>query len=177
MKKFILKSFLFLLLLAFVIGICDWGYLRINPFNTNKFWHVPDQIEICNIGASHSLYGFNYADYEGQYTTFNFGLDSQSHQYDYIILNHYKENIKKGAFVFIVVSYPTLIGKDETESETFESQNKRYYTFLRADEIRKYDFKTDMNMKLVPFINVSRMRRLLSNIIMGGGYKLLVTAD
>lgn len=167
MKKLTIKLLIFLIIVTIGIGICDWGYMRTDPYNTNKFKYVPKQIDICNLGASHSFYGFNYADYADRYATFNFGLDSQSHQYDYIILNHYKDRIKKGAVVLIVVSYPMILGRDETENDDFQSMNKRYYNFLSAKEIRDYDFETDLEMKFVPFVNVSTVRGLLNNIFNG----------
>lgn len=167
MKKLMLKFSIFALIIALGIVICDWGYLRADPYNTDKFKNAPDEIDICNLGASHSLYGFNYSDYADQYKTSNFGLDSQSHQYDYIILNHYKDRIKKGGIVFLVISYPMIVGVDEIEKDDFESMNKRYYTFLPAEEIREYNLKTDLEMKFIPFVNAATLRGLASSFFTG----------
>ena len=180
MKKLVFKTFIFLLLFTSLLAVFNYAYFKTDPYDTNKFNIVPKKIEICNIGASHSLYGFNYEDYADRYTAFNFGLGSQSHQYDYILLNHYKKNLKKGAIVFIVCSLPMIAGYDETLDDAFESMNRRYYTFLHVGEIRKYDFLTDLKMKLVPFTLAESLKDLFYNLIKGkpGNYwQRIATAE
>ena len=164
MKRFLIKGVVFLVLLAAVIGICNFGFWRTDPYSTDKFRHIPDQLAVCNIGASHSKYDFDYEDYP-EYQTFNFALDSQSHIYDYRILDCYQEHLREGCLVFIAVSYPTILGKDETEREDFNSMNERYYTFLPRESIRNYEWKTALKMKLIPFTYASNARSILSGLL------------
>lgn len=113
-----------------------------------KFQSVPSEIEICNLGSSHGLYGFDY-EAVADYTCFNFGLTSQNLSYDYRILYYYQDKISQNAIVFIPVSYFSFWG-NETAQEDFLAKNKRYYKFLPADLIKEYDIKTDFYERYFP---------------------------
>ncbi|MCR5053306.1 MAG: hypothetical protein K6A69_00505 [Lachnospiraceae bacterium] len=144
MRSFLKKTAAFLLIMAVIVLSINALYEHMDlsdKDNTNKFRSVPKGIEICNLGASHGLLGFNYENVE-DHTCFNFALVAQSLSYDKIILNHYKDHIKKGAVVFIPVSFFTLFGSDETEDAEFEEKNKRYYKFLKPSEVKEFDFET-----------------------------------
>ena len=163
MKTFILKVISFLIIVIVIAEILNWGYMRTDPFEVNKFKNVSDNIQICNIGASHSQYAFNYKDVSDQYTTFNFGLPSQSHYYDRTILRYYKDHLAKGGIVFITVSYPMLFGLDETQDSSFESKNRRYYFFLPDEYIREYDVKTDFQCSFIPFLYSNSLKEIILN--------------
>ncbi len=99
---------------------------------------MPDNIEICNFGSSHGLYGYNYVNYNDKYTCFNFGLSSQTLSYDYRLMDYYQNRLSEGCTVFITLSYFSFIGIDETEREYFESLNQRYYKILDKAHIKEY---------------------------------------
>lgn len=116
--------------------------------NTKKFENVPYNIQICNLGSSHGLYGFNYEELSKSYTCFNFALNSQTLSYDARILDYYKDHLQEGAIVFVTISYQSLFGIPETEYDDFESKNARYYDFLPKHLIKEYDLKTAFLTKL-----------------------------
>lgn len=150
MLKFFLKVIAFLLLVSIGLYFLNKGFWSNNPYDTNKFDDVPYNIQICNIGASHSMYSFNYEDYEDDYTCFNFGLKLQRHSYDERIMEYYKDHFAEGCIVFIIVTYPMILGIDDYDSADFVSLNKRYYTFLPSDLIEAYDQKTAIEVKYAP---------------------------
>lgn len=134
----------FILIVAACIVVINAIYIQKDTAyyeEIKKFKSIPSEIEICNFGSSHGLYGFNYDDVE-DYTCFNFGLTSQNFSYDYRILYYYQDKISKDAIVFIPISYFSF-WVDETTDDDFLSKNQRYYKFLPANLIKEYDIKTD----------------------------------
>lgn len=156
MGKFYIKSVIFFSIVCTIVCISNYAYVRkssiIDSDQTAKFMDVPSNIEICNLGSSHGKWGFNYSGYETQYDCFNFGLGSQSLSYDYLLLQNYEEHLSKGCTVYIVISYFSLFGKDESVDNTFESKNKRYYKILPRDMIKNYDIKTDFFVNYFPVL-------------------------
>lgn len=108
-----------------------------------KFQNIPEQIEIFNCGNSHGLYGFCYDDIRDK-SCFNFGLVSQSLDYDYRLLRQYQDNLAEGGIMFISISYFSLFGKDEIERENFESLNRRYYRILSPRYIKGFSVKEEL---------------------------------
>lgn len=131
---------------------------------TNKMMNVPDNIQICNFGSSHGYFGFNYEDATPKYTCFNFALESQSLLYDYRVMQNYKHKIRKGAAVFILVSYFSLFGKPEAQDGDFASRNKRYYRFLPAELIEQYDTRTDFYVNYLPVLAPDNLMSLLKTL-------------
>lgn len=125
-----------------------------DPENINKFASIPDKIQICNFGSSHALYGYNYEDFENDYDCFNFGLASQYLSYDYRLFQYYGDHIDDGTVVFITVSYFTLFGRGEVNTNDFASKNKRYYSILPSSLIKEYNFKTDLFVRYIPALGV-----------------------
>lgn len=152
MRKFIFKIFLYVFCVSFlIIGINEWYKGRdLDKDYTKKFETLPSNIQVCNFGSSHGLYGFCYEDYEKQYVCFNFGLESQMLSYDLRILENYKDNIQEGAIVFIPVSYFSLFGQKEEEAQDFGSKNKRYYKILPPELIKNYELDTDIYVRYFP---------------------------
>lgn len=135
-----------------------------NEDHTNKFKNVPDNIQICNLGSSHGLYGYNYEDIDEEYICFNFALVSQTLSYDYRILKNYQDKIGDGTVVFITISYFSFFGNSEIEDKDFESKNQRYYKFLPANLIKEYNFSTDLYVAKFP--SVSNSEKLI-NVFLG----------
>lgn len=151
MRKLINKIFIYvLLLISIVLGLNIMYIYKNKNGDIGAFANgVPDNIQICNFGSSHGLYGFNYEDVKN-YTCFNFALSSQTLLYDYKILMNYKANINHGTTVFILVSYFSFLGKPQVEEENFASINRRYYKILPHNLIEKYDWKTDVYVNYLP---------------------------
>ena len=165
MKSFVIKGTIFAVIVAVVTQIFNYGYLRTNPDFVNKFRNVPDNIEVCNVGASFGDNSFNYEDFNGRVATFNFANSDQSYYYDYQILDNYKNNLSEGCVVFIVLSYPMFIGKCEVEYDNFEQKNLRYYYFLPPDKIRNYSLKTDVKLKLASFIRTENFGTIVKGLM------------
>lgn len=144
MRRFIFKVTAFVFAVAIISLTINYLYIAKNPVNS-KFTYVPENIEVCNLGSSHGMYGYCYEKYKDSYTCFNFALDSQSLSYDYRLLKAYRENLSEDAIVIITLSYASMYGSiAEADSEDFESKNQRYYHFLPVHLIKKYDLTTDM---------------------------------
>lgn len=152
MKKFLANVFLFFLLVSAATACLNYVYMKLDksdPDNTKKFETIPSSIRVCNFGSSHGLCGFNYEDAEGM-NCFNFALSSQTLSYDKRLYDNYKEDIAKGAVVFIPVSYFSFFGNDECINGGFAEKNKRYYRILPSGLIKEYDFKTDIYVNTLP---------------------------
>ena len=158
MKRFIIKTVAIAAIVVLLTCLINFVFVRnytLDPEGIHKFKTIPDEIQICNFGSSHGLCGYNYADYGTEYGCFNFGLTSQSLDYDYRLFENYKDKIGEGAIVFINVSYFTLLAEEEQDAD-FASKNKRYYTILPKDLIKEYDAKTMFFTKYLPALLADR---------------------
>ena len=162
MKKFIKKIIIMLCIPAFITVSVNAVYGRIdrncgtmsNIKNDQAYIKdVPDHIQICIFGNSHSFYGFNYDPYIAKYTCFNFSLPSQTMSYNLRILQNYQSKIAPGAVVLINISPQEFFRKKETDSPFFESNNQRYYHFLESRYIKEYNPKTALLVKYLPAIS------------------------
>lgn len=180
MKQFVKKIIVMILILATITGTINFLYLShvsnygtMGPHKKDSAYvvDVPSAIEICNFGNSHGYYGFDYEDYEKEYTCFNFSLPSQSMSYNYRILENYRDCIAPGATVYICVSYMTFFGAPESSGGDFASKNKRYYHFLDEKYIKNYDLNTAIFVKYIPALAESNIFRLLKTVFGIGGTK------
>lgn len=155
MKKFVLKILVYALCVSlFTLGVNRW-YKNNNSDkdNTRKFQTIPENIQICNLGSSHGLYGFCYEDYDGQYTCFNFGMSEQRLSYDFRLLQNYRQHLQEGAVVFIPVSHFSLFGISEESSPSFAAKNKRYYKILPKELVKAYHWDTALYTKYLPVLS------------------------
>ena len=164
MKKFLCKLCVFILLTSSVLLILNWLYfpisLKIDLYGVKKYQDMPGRIQICNFGSSHGLHAFNYDGVSDKFSCFNFATESQTLTYDYRLLQHYIDRIDEGGIVFIVVSYFSLFGRPEEETERFISRNNRYYKILPAELIKNYDFITDVIINYLPVLTFDTGRTL-----------------
>lgn len=152
MLRFIKKSTIFLLILSLIVGYINHRYKNTNVYksmnSTDKFFHVPENIEIGNLGTSHAQYAFVYEDLD--LVGFNFALPAQRLYYDNKILKKYIKNFKEDAVLIIPISYISLyLGYD---NENFEDFNKMYYTFLSLKDIKKPRLNEYMKYKVLPIL-------------------------
>ncbi len=160
MKKFLRNLLIFVAILAVLVGAVDGLYLwhRAGEYTTMSskrnddvtVKNVPSSIDVCNLGSSHGIYGFNYSVLPEDYTCFNFGQTDQTLSYDYRILQNYRGSLKEGTVVVILVSHFSFFGTDETERADFASKNSRYYRFLDRDYIKEYDLTAAILSKYLP---------------------------
>lgn len=150
MRKFLIKIVLFISILAFATYSINQVYIirdKNDYRHIKKFESIPEDIQICNLGSSHGLFGYNYEDLEGKVTCFNFALESQSLSYDARILEYYKDRLISGGTVYITISYFSFFGVKEQDTQQFKEKNARYYKVLPKKLIKEYDYKEDFLME------------------------------
>ena len=157
MKRFIYNLLVYVIILSMIMVALNLIYGRSHNTNpdTNKFIHMPDVIQICNFGTSHSMRAFNYGDFKSDYDCFNFALTAQRLSYDYRIFQYYGDHVVEGSVVFIGISYISLFGPDEVDDDGFAIKNERYYSILPAPLIKEYDLKTDLCVRFFPALVTS----------------------
>jgi len=163
MKRFLVTVFVYLTILGAIIFSINWIYVE-KTHDVNKFDYVPSDIEICNLGSSHGVHSYYYKDIEDQYVCFNFALDSQVLSYDERVLECYQNKLAPGGIVIVDISFFAPWGKPETEDESFESKNQRYYEILPPKLIKEYDLYTDVMVYRFPSLNAG-IQQVLSTII------------
>lgn len=152
MLRFIKKSIVFLLILSIMVGYVNARYKETNIYKsingTDKFYYVPQNIDIGNLGTSHAQYAFVYDDLD--LVGFNFALPAQRVYYDEKIFEKYIENFKEGSTLIIPISYISFyLGYD---NENFEDFNKMYYPFLSIKDIKKPKLNEYLKYKALPII-------------------------
>ena len=164
MKSFLKNTLVYLLVVCLVVAAVDLLYLkRINDQDTGTVGtarndsatikNVPDQIDICNFGNSHSFYALNYEDVQ-DHACFSFALPDQSLRDDLQIFKSFKDHITSGAIIFISISYTSLMGPAEND---FSPMYKRYYRFLPKENIIGYSFTTDLYTRFLPALAADDM--------------------
>ena len=125
----VIKAVFFLGVIGAVTGYVSEKYAETLYYKTAngcyKFQNVPLDIEVANLGASQSLYGFEYDVFEG-YQAMNFALAAQTFEYDYAIAETYISHIKKGAVMYIPIALYSMY----QQGDEIDSIQYRYYEFL-----------------------------------------------
>ena len=157
MKKFWKNILLYCICLLTLIVFLNYIFFEVFHYSNadiyiKAFRDMPEEIEICNLGSSHGMYGFCYEEYRDDYVCFNFALESQSFLYDYRLLYYYKDHLKEGATVIIPVSYFSFYGLPEECEVDFGAKNKRYYKILPARLITEYNIETAIMEHYLPIL-------------------------
>ncbi|MDP0507269.1 MAG: hypothetical protein Q7K47_08655 [Fusobacterium sp. JB019] len=109
------------------------NYYRNSILQVDKFIKgVPKDLEIVNTGSSYARFALDY-DYT-KLKGFNFGLQPQSLSYDFRILKQYKDNLKEGCKVLIVLPDFVFSFLDYKT----EIHNIKYYYFLKENYILNF---------------------------------------
>lgn len=128
MKKFIIKTILFLLPI-FAISLSMEILLRKIPndylYKKEYLDKYSNEIETLILGSSHSFYGLNPDFFSS--STFNAAHISQSLNYDYEIFKKYQDNLHNLKTLILPISYFTLYGKLENGSESWRVKNYVIY--------------------------------------------------
>ncbi len=99
--------------------------------------HVPNGIEICNIGSGPALYGISYE--QCLKKGFNFSTAPQNFQYGFKLLKHFRNKIINGATVIIVLMCPMSFGDNNDCNR--KGYSDKFYGILSAKEIKDYSWK------------------------------------
>lgn len=119
-----------ILIALYVIFIFGASQLYINYISKyNKFLRVPNNLEVVNLGSSHSFYGIKYPKGIKGY---NLALDSQNFYYDSKILKKYINKINKNGKIIIPVSIFSFYSSDDLGDTDL---NERYYNFLNYEDV------------------------------------------
>lgn len=145
MRHFLLRLCLMFFSVCAVFGLIDYlgrdvlakETVYADDWMLSRFSKDIEEVVIANVGNSHGFYGFNYENavqrLDGIWM--NYALPSQTLQYDYLILDCFKESMKEGAVILIPVSYFSLY--TEEYDDTFEVRNNRYYDLLDYSHIER----------------------------------------
>lgn len=138
MKKLLFKCALLALLVGAVLYGGGAAYKQTNAYRnlerteeTEKFYELPDQVDIAVVGPSHGRDAFHYPP-EGM-VLFNFSMSSQTPQYDLAMLRQFQDRIRPGGLIILTVSYLSPYWTD-TEKQ-FQDKQPRYYRVLSPENI------------------------------------------
>lgn len=134
MGRFIIK----ILAVAAVVGLV---FLPVNQFvsvshdyNINhailNFKNNPRPVDIINVGASHSMYGYNFKSTGLEHL--DLALPAQTIEYDYKLLKEYGEHLKSDGVVLVSLSQITF-GSTDTKFIG------NYYEILDREDIDPYN--------------------------------------
>ena len=109
MKKLLIK--LSFIIVPFVVLLLLLNYRYMNsyyfsayPTERKHFEHIPQEIQLANLGSSHGADSFDYEDFP-EYATFNFGVPAQHHKYNYYVLRQYVDFFAQDSVLLIPISY------------------------------------------------------------------------
>lgn len=144
----------------FLLFLLNQRYEQVmdNPYSdADKFHYLGstyNDIQVCNIGSSHGEYGFYYEELSKKYgyECFNFGMASQTYDYDYAVLSMYQNLFANDCIMFIPVSYFSFNNEVVNDTER-EFLNAKYYTFLSPRYIPNYDPYVDIVTHRFPILS------------------------
>lgn len=88
------------------------------------------ELSVANFGTGMGYYDFCY---DGlNISAFNFALTTQSLEFDYKLMRHYREKFSTGCKMLIVLPYCVLCADDIPE---FRDVNERYYSILPKEDV------------------------------------------
>lgn len=140
LKRFIKKSFFFILPVLFII-ICIEFLLRDipNDYKLKKTFldKYSYNIEILCLGSSHAYYGINPIYFSKK--SFNGSHISQSLDYDLQILKKYQNKLNSLKYILIPISYGTLYSNLNNGMESWRVKNYAlYYNIHTSNNIKDY---------------------------------------
>jgi len=169
MKKFFVKCFIMFLIVFSALFVINYWYTNTNYLKSRikpieKFYSVPEHIQLANLGSSHGADDFDYSNMP--YRAYNLGLSSQLYLFDYAVLKQYINHFDKGSVCIILVEYFEITGIKTDFSDLI----MRYYRFLDKDNMPEYS--------IIDYIQYARFPVLtLGNNILSGGLNFMVMAE
>jgi len=147
---------LFLLFLAIIfIGLNVFykqtDYFKWQHLDLKDYWQgVPEPLDCGAFGSTYALYAFQaMPQYHSNNRFFNFSLNAESIEQDYLLFNKYKSHFNKGAFVLFTLA-PCVCYYTYEESPQYNSYfllshkelpNFKLSRFIRFKFPLLYDFK------------------------------------
>lgn len=110
-----------------------------------KFSHVPQNIQLANVGSSHGVFAFDYADFP-DYTAFNMAVRWQHHKYNFYMIKQYIDCFSENAVMLIPISYFDIT---RIENEYLY----KYYKILSKDNFPDWNIKGYFLYKIFPFFS------------------------
>lgn len=160
MIRFALKCILVPAAAFLIIYMLNKAYM---PIDTGKYLDLDKfiyylgedygKIRVANLGSSHGAYDFVYDKIiEQGNVCFNFGIASQTYEYDYALLREYGHYMENGSVMFIPVSYFSF-NNEVINSEEAQALSVRYYRILSPENIPNYDPYTDIVTHKFPILS------------------------
>ncbi|MDD3719689.1 MAG: hypothetical protein PHP28_13630 [Actinomycetota bacterium] len=153
MKKFMIRGSCFAAIGLMLLYTLSFFYVRTNGYRSLddmfKFYDMPDDIEVANLGSSHGAYGFDYENISG-ITGFNFALPGQSLYYDLQVLEEYSDKLSEGCVVVIPISYFSF-----DQNKISEDQTRWYYKILDYGSVYNHKLTDYVKIGLFPILGAS----------------------
>ena len=150
MKKFLIKIsavtlpfIILLLVLNYAFSKSYWWTVYYTE--QEKFTHVPQNIQLANVGSSHGDYSFDYSNFP-EYVAINMGIRMQLHKYSYYIIEQYIDCFAKGSILIIPISYFEII-------KISEEPVYKYYTILDRNHFPDWNIKGYFFYKVFPLFS------------------------
>lgn len=158
--RFALKIILIPAAAVLIIYMLNKAYMPIDAgkyLDLDKFIYYLGEdygkIRVANLGSSHGAYDFVYDKITEQGTVcFNFGIVSQTYEYDYALLREYGHYMENGSVMFIPVSYFSF-NNEVINSVEAQALSVRYYRILSPENIPNYDPYTDIVTHKFPILS------------------------
>lgn len=145
MKKFLIYTSLFGLLLLLTFGSGEWIIRCLpSPYKVKHQWMQMNaqKAECLILGSSHTYYGIQPVDFLPN--TFNLANVSQNPEYDFRLLEKYIPQCKALHTVVVPISYFTFFDKNFEDSDEWFLEI--YYQLYM--NIRKYSFLSKYNFEI-----------------------------
>jgi hypothetical protein len=153
MKKFIIRGVCFAGIGLILLTVLNAFYVRTNGYRSlderYKFYLMPQDIEVVNLGSSHGAYGLYYDDID-RITGFNLALPGQSLYYDLQVLEEYSDRLSEDCVVIIPISYFSF-----DQNKVAEEQNRWYYKILGYGSVYNHKLPDYVRYGLFPFLSAS----------------------
>ncbi len=158
------KILFFLFALFFPFLILNFFYEKAEfehgDSDVSKFFNVPQEIELANLGSSHGKYSFDYSKHP-ELNAFNFALPLQPLDFDYRIAKQYINNMQKKSVLMIVVSWFEI---DAIPTEkNYQETEKKYYQFLKRNLLPDSSFGKYLKLKYFPIFASSSPFKTIKN--------------
>lgn len=167
MKTFLFKIMVFILIIFSILLSLNyrWTNTEVYLLEDEKYRDIdmPKQLDICNLGSSHGMFGFEYTYKSDIYKGFNLGSAVQNFHYDLQMLKQNKHRLHKGSVIYIPISYFSYYSY--LDEQSFLQSEDLYYRKLSFWRIREPSLDKLVELKWFPvlFIDKDQYKYLLKD--------------
>lgn len=151
MRRFLCKCTLLIILSFGPVLLLNARYVRTNWWKSenhiNAFEDIPYNLELGNIGSSHTKYGIDWRAVP-EIRAWNLALSSQPYFYDHAVLKNYIDHFAENAVVVICLSYFEI-----DRVPDYAPYRARYYRILPKDDLDSWSPKEDIVYRLLPVLS------------------------